>query len=119
MAQQVSGSDKTLIQAIRDGDVPRPALMRWNEWQAWRTSSGRRPRQATDGYTVSQAQESAIWKSVMVELYGTERSVQLASMDDGTAAAREAAADLGGAPAAESAFLLGPYPSVLRVQAVV
>ena len=82
MAQQVSGSDKTLLEAIRDGDVPEPALMRWNEWQAWRSSAGRRPRQATDGYSVSQAQESAIWKSVMLELYGTEWSVQLASMED-------------------------------------
>ena len=49
---------------------------------------------------MSQAQESAIWKSVMLELYGTEWSVQLASMDDGPAAADDAAADLGGAPAA-------------------
>ena len=43
----------------------------------------------------------------MLELYGTEWSVQLASMDDDTAAAHEAAAGLGGAPAG---IPTGPLP---------
>ena len=83
MAQQVSGSDKTLLEAIRDGDVPEPALMRWNAWQTWRsTAAGRLPTMSVDGYSVSRAQESALWKSVMLELYGTEWSMQLDSIDD-------------------------------------
>ena len=81
MAQQVSGSEKTLLEAIRDEDVPRPALMRWNDWQVWRSTSGRMPRMATDGYAVSRAQESALWKSVMLELYGDDWSVRLLSAE--------------------------------------
>ena len=79
MAHQVSGSEKTLLEAIRDGEVPRPALMGWNGWQSWRSTSGRMPRQATDGYSVSRAQESALWKSVMLDLYGEDWSLQLVS----------------------------------------
>ena len=81
--------------------------MRWNDWQVWRSTTGRMPRQTTDGYSVSRARESALWQAVMLELYGTEWSVQLASMDDDTAAAREAAAGLGGAPAGSPT---GPSP---------
>ena len=91
MARQVSGSDKTLIDAIRDGEVPQPILMSWNAWQAWRSRAGRMPRQATDGYTVSRAQEVALWKAVMNELYGEDWSIQLASMEDPAAAVETAA----------------------------
>ena len=92
MARQVSGSDKTLIDAIRDGEVPQPILMSWNAWQAWRSRTGRMPRQATDGYTVSRAQEVALWKAVMNELYGEDWSIQLASVED-PAGASDAAAE--------------------------
>ena len=92
MARQVSGSDKTLIDAIRDGEVPQPILMSWNAWQAWRSRAGRMPRQATDGYTVTRAQEVALWKAVMNELYGEDWSIQLANMED-PAAAVDAAAE--------------------------
>ena len=83
MARQVSGSEKTLLEAIRDGDVPRPALMSWNEWQAWRSTTGRLPRLGTYGYKLTRAQEVALWKSVMNELYGDEWSIMLASRDVG------------------------------------
>ena len=91
MSRQVSGSDKTLIDAIRDGEVPQPILMSWNAWQAWRSRAGRMPRQATDGYTVSRAQEVALRKAVMNELYGDDWSIQLASMEDPAAAVDAAA----------------------------
>ena len=77
MAKQVSGSEKTLIAAIEDGDVQRPALMGWNEWQSWRSTAGRMPRMGVDGYSVTRAQESALWKSVMLDLYGDDWSFQL------------------------------------------
>ena len=92
MARQVSGSDKTLIDAIRDGEVPQPILMSWNAWQAWRSRAGRMPRQATDGYTVSRAQEVALWKAVMNELYGEDWSIQLASLEEPAAAVDRTAA---------------------------
>ena len=78
---QVSRSDKTLLEAIRASDVPTPALMRWNDWQVWRRDFGRRPTISTDGHALSQAQESALWKSVMLELYGPDWSVQLLSQE--------------------------------------
>ena len=79
MAQQVAGSNKTLIECIRDGEVERPALMRWNAWQAWRSGAGRRPVVSREGHTTTAAEESALWKSVMCDLYGTEWSIQIAS----------------------------------------
>ena len=78
MARQVSGSEKTLIQAIRDGDVERPTLMDWNTFQVWRSRNGRRPIVATDGFTTTTTQESALWKSVMADLYGENWTMILA-----------------------------------------
>ena len=79
MAKQVSGSEKTLLECIRDLEIEQPPLMRWNAWQQWRSTIGRRPILSRDGYAVPQAQESAVWKSVMNELYGPSWSVDLLS----------------------------------------
>ena len=81
MAQQVSGSDKTLLEAIRDEEVPSPDLMSWNDWQVWRSTTGRMPRVATDGYSVTRAQEVALWKAVMLDLYGEDWSIRLVSAE--------------------------------------
>ena len=70
MAQQVSGNDKTLIQAIRDGEVERPGLLNWNQFQVWRRQNGMRPVVARDGYTTTTTQESALWRAVMNEFHG-------------------------------------------------
>ena len=77
--RQVSLSSKTLSEAIKDRDVERPALMRWNDWQQWRRDVGSRPTAAVDGEATTSAQESALWKSIMLELYGTEWPLMLAS----------------------------------------
>ena len=79
MAQQVAGSSKTLLECIRDDEIEGPALMRWNAWQNWRSGVGRRPLVSRDGHTTTNAEESALWKSVMCEFYGTEWSIQIAS----------------------------------------
>ena len=81
MAQQVSGSEKTLLEAIRDGDIERPPLMRWNAWQQWRTQIGRKPRMSVDGFDMSNAQESALWKSTMLELFGPDWAVLAVSAE--------------------------------------
>ena len=81
MAGQVSGSDQTLLEAIAAGDVPSPLLMGWNSWQAWRRDHGRRPITAVDGYTTSNSQESALWKSAMLEIHGADWAVQVASLE--------------------------------------
>ena len=81
MAQQVSGSDLTLLEAIRQEIVPTPALMRWNAWQQWRATAGLRPRKARDGIEVPNVQEAAYYKSVMAALYGEAWAVELATQD--------------------------------------
>ena len=101
MEQQVSGSDKTLLEAIRDEEVPRPALLLWNEWQVWRSTAGRMPRMSVDGYAVTRAQESALWKAVMLDLYGSDWSFQLVSAE---AEAQDTADTAGPAGAAEDSL---------------
>ena len=99
MAQEVSGSDKTLLAAIGDGDVPQPSLMRWNAWQQWRSGPGCRPTTARDGYSTTTQQESALWRTVMSELHGPDWAVSLASADDGETVVSEQS--YGTAPAGE------------------
>jgi len=43
-----------------------------------------RPTVAVDGSNTSTAQESALWKSTMLDLYGTEWAIDLASHKDVT-----------------------------------
>ena len=83
MAQQVSGSERTLIEAIRHGEVPRPPLMGWNDFQVWRRDHGKRPTQAVDGYVTETPVETALWRSVMMDLYGEDWSVRVAAGETG------------------------------------
>ena len=105
---QVSDSTKTLLDAIRDGDVPSPGLMRWNAWQTWRRGEGRRPVVSRDGVTTSNAEESALWKSVMCELYGTEWSIQLAAEEYEEAEAAPVPSAVAPPPGASSSQPLEP-----------
>ncbi len=64
--------------------------MGWNGpqgWQAWRARLGRKPTVAVDGYSTTNAQESALWKSVMGELYGETWAIKLAAGEEATEAA--------------------------------
>ena len=69
MSGRVSGSDSTLLAAIQSGEVARPPLLKWNEWQQWRRDVGRRPTTAVDGFTTTTTQESAFHKMVMLEVH--------------------------------------------------
>ena len=77
---------KTLLQCIADGEIQAPALVRWNGFQAWRAGAGRRPTTSVDGFATTTAEESALWKATMLELYGPEWPLTLASADDEPAA---------------------------------
>ena len=106
---QVSGHyGKTLLDAIREGSVPRPPLMGWNAWQRWRSTEGLRPTTRVDGAgnSTTSAQELQFWKGAMSEVYGEDWSYQIALAQasaepeeesglDGDDAQEE---DLGGAP---------------------
>ena len=72
MARQVSGSDASLLAVIEAGQVARPRLMSWNEWQQWRSGVGRLPTQMADGYTVSKKDESDLWRATMAHFYGPD-----------------------------------------------
>ena len=113
MAQQVSGSEKTLLAAVNDEDVPKPPLMRWNAWQQWRSGPGKRPTSAVDGYSTTTQQESALWKAVMLELYGDDWTMSLASADDGDAPVSERSYDAAqaGEPRLTPAAAAGVAPS--------
>jgi hypothetical protein len=80
-SRQVTGSEKELRQAIQDGDLPKPPLMLWNPWQKWRRDFGGRPTSTVDGATTSNPTKSALWKSVMLDLYSPEWAVLTASAD--------------------------------------
>ena len=106
--QQVSRSSKTLVQAVRDGDVETPALMSWNPWQQWRRDVGLRPTAAADGEATTSAQESALWKSTMLELYGTEWPLKLAEYLEAVVVATTQPDGPSGQPVAGAPVVLVP-----------
>ena len=69
---EVTQSEKSLIQAIHDGDVERPGLMGWNAWQSWRTRVGKKPTRAADGAFTSSTFERDLWEQVMEHFYGAK-----------------------------------------------
>lgn len=71
-SREVSGIDKTLKQAIEDGDVEPPPLLEWNKWQKWRRDVGKRPSLRVDGGTTSNTEEAALWKRTMEDRYGSD-----------------------------------------------
>ena len=82
---QVSGHHgKTLSDAIREGVIENPPLMRWNACQRWRSSVGLRPTTRVDGQgnSTSSAQELQFWKAAMAKLCGAEWPLQLAQGDE-------------------------------------
>ena len=118
MAHQVSGSAKSLLEAIRDGDIEAPQLMRWNTWQQWRRDVGRRPTVSRDGegtVVSTTAEELALYKSVMEELHGEDWATQLATgEEEATAAAAAVTPRQPTLPGDQPADVVGtpPAPSV-------
>ena len=98
--KQVTGSDKDLLDAIRDGDVEKPDLMGWNDFQKWRNKpGGSRPTMARDAGRTSNQLEVQIWRAVMRELYGEQWEREIVNRE--VAASRDDAQEAE-APAARS-----------------
>ena len=80
-----------------------------------------RPTVAQDGRTTTNIEESALWKSVMCELYGTEWSIQLAAADEEAeadptvAAAPSQPLEPGREPAEGAGLQLTPRQAVAEV----
>jgi hypothetical protein len=78
MAKEVLGSAKTLLEAIEDGEVPKPAPMFWDAWQIWRKGPGKRPtrdkclRANVPVVMRSAKEESQLWGATMGALYGAD-----------------------------------------------
>ena len=72
MSKEVAGEPEgvTLSECIADGRVPVPDRMSFPKWQAWRKDEGKRPVKKRDGRGVRTADEVALWKATMDELYG-------------------------------------------------
>ena len=66
----ISGYDGTFLDGVEAGVVPAPPLMPFNEWQAWRSTEGKRPTVARDQRSTTTRQESVLWRSVMEARYG-------------------------------------------------
>ena len=107
VTHEVSKSDMTLMGAIEHKVVPKPPLMQWNKWQAWRKRYGMRPTTATDGGTTLVRQEVALHRSTMRALYGEDWEYDLAEQieddEDAGDAAAVAKAKAKAAPKAEVA----------------
>ena len=109
-SREVSGSDKTLKQAIEDGDVEPPPLLEWNKWQKWRRDVGKRPSLRVDGGTTSNTEEAALWKRTMEDRYGSDWATQLMTQVAETEAPEEAeeAVQSSTVPSAEPASASAP-----------
>ena len=73
--------DRTLLEAIEEGIVPRPGLLTYQDWNSWRARDGQRPskrRHGDDERTTTTAEEAQLWRTVMEALYGPEWKDQLA-----------------------------------------
>ena len=89
MAQQVSGSDLSLIEAIRKEEIPTPQLFDWFRWQRWRKEEGRRPmKKKKSPYFTTPSQEYALYRAVMNDLYGDGWKNQLLRQHEVTAVSK-------------------------------
>eukprot|EP00434_Breviolum_minutum_P043910 symbB.v1.2.039161.t1/scaffold6334.1/size18957/2 len=83
-SKEVSGEADgvTLSQCLADGRVPVPDRMSFPKWQQWRKAEGRRPTKRKDGVGLSTAQEVALWRATMEELYGEDTAEAVDDSDD-------------------------------------
>ena len=116
MANEVSQSELTLLKAIEQGVVEKPKLMKWNAFQVWRKKS--RPSVDVDKISTTTLQEAALWKLVMLELYGESWALDLAAAEEEIPTTQSSepiqvpAADAGAEAAAEAAAPVTPRKSM-------
>ncbi len=103
--QEVAEYDGTFEEAVAGDIIPKPKLMPYNDWIAWRKVTGKRPTKAIgcDRATTS-AEEAALWRSAMAVYYGETWRLGLDAMvaDHAEAADQEASSTAG-----PSGFTLG------------
>ena len=96
--QEVAEYDGTFEEAVTGDIIPKPKLMTYNDWIAWRKVTGKRPTKAIgcDRATTS-AEEAALWRSAMTVYHGEEWRLGLDAMvaDHAEAADQEASSTAG------------------------
>ena len=71
--REVSGTDKTLEECFEDGSIPKlDRPVQYTQWLKWRKLRGKRPTKATGEVMTSPKEESALWRSSMVYLFGED-----------------------------------------------
>ena len=96
--QEVAEYDGTFEEAVAGDIIPKPKLMPYNDWIAWRKVIGKRPTKANgcDRATTSK-EEAALWRGAMAHYYGDEWRLSLDAMLADTAeAADQEASDTAG-----------------------
>ena len=108
-SKEVSGEADgvTLSQCLADGRVPVSERMNFPKWQQWRKAEGRRPIKRKDGVGLTTAEEVALWRATMEELYGKDVAEAVEESDDGEDEEESSELRLGAAlPAARPAALV-------------
>ena len=71
--REVSGTDEPLRAMMAGGEIPYPPPLAYNEWIAWRSREGRRPRlRAGDPRGTARSEESLLWRTIMEEVHGPD-----------------------------------------------
>ena len=81
-AKEVSKSERTLLEAIAAGEVPKPEPLSYNAWLNWRKWHGKRPVTKTDGFCTTSAQERELRKLVLRHLYGDDFEQQVQTAEE-------------------------------------
>ena len=70
--REVTGTEKTLIECVNEGAVPKPPLVDQHGWLKGRSGAGRRPSAKRTGEVgTKMGQEMKLWKAT-VELLGPD-----------------------------------------------
>ena len=96
--QEVAEYDGTFEEAVTGDIIPKPKLMPYNDWIAWRKVTGKRPTKAMGcDRTTTSAEEAALWRSAMAVYYGETWRLGLDAMvaDHAEAADQEASSTAG------------------------
>ena len=79
--REVTGVDTPFLEAVDAGDITRPPLLSWNDWQQWRRDQGSRPSQGVDGYVPTSKDEASLWRKSMQHLYGEDWAADSIDVD--------------------------------------
>ncbi len=79
--QEVAEYDGTFEEAVGSDIIPKPRLMQYNDWIAWRKATGKRPtKKLGSERATTSGEESELWKSAMLLYYDGDWRMRLDAM---------------------------------------